>query len=315
MLKITCGSVLSKKCDLLLLPCNSSGGVTSWVDFEIRFNGLPKPRGKIGFGSIQFRETNARYPIADYVGYAASVDSKTGASALKAITAIAAKALSYAEATDSTIVNLPALGTGAGGLNRDDVLRVYLKQLSKSRILFETFVPDDPSVRLPVDGGTSDVNGDQTPPPRVFISYSRANSDVAGWVRNLSEKLRAKHVDARLDQFLLKPGMDIPQWMTNEIVKASKVILVCDSSYVIKADTRSAGVGWESMIIQGDILSHGTTSRKYIPIAFDNVSENIPLYLRTKLWLPRTEVDEDDGRLVEALYGIEDTTVEETSHP
>ena len=105
-------------------------------------------------------------------------------------------------------------------------------------------------------------------------------------------------MDARLDQFLLKPGMDIPQWMTNEIVKASKVILVCDSSYVIKADTRSAGVGWESMIIQGDILSHGTTSRKYIPIAFDNVSENIPLYLRTKLWLPRTEVDEDDGRLL-----------------
>lgn len=99
--------------------------------------------------------------------------------------------------------------------------------------------------------------------------------------------------------------MDLPQWMTNEVVKASKVLLVCDTNYAEKANTRNAGVGWETMIIQGDILSQGTTSTKYIPIAFSGDAAEIPIYLRTKLWLSRQEVESSIESLVRSIYEYE----------
>jgi hypothetical protein len=47
--------------------------------------------------------------------------------------------------------------------------------------------------------------------------------------------------------------MDLQQWMSNELSMADKVLVVCDEVYKRKADGRLGGVGWETMIIQGDI--------------------------------------------------------------
>jgi hypothetical protein len=49
--------------------------------------------------------------------------------------------------------------------------------------------------------------------------------------------------------------MDLQQWMCNELSMARKVVVVCDESYKQKADGRLGGVGWETMIIQGDIAN------------------------------------------------------------
>lgn len=57
--------------------------------------------------------------------------------------------------------------------------------------------------------------------------------------------------------------MDLPQWMTNELALADKVIVVCDETYTLKADGRLGGVGWETMIIQGNVLSLPPESTKY----------------------------------------------------
>ena len=90
---------------------------------------------------------------------------------------------------------------------------------------------------------------------------------MKAWVVQLACRLRENGVDARLDHFHLKPGMDVPQWMTNELIKARRVLLVCDVHYAEKADMRKAGVGWETMIIQGDMLVQGEQNSKYIVIS------------------------------------------------
>lgn len=118
--------------------------------------------------------------------------------------------------------------------------------------------------------------------PRVFISYASIDIRNREWVKDFACRLRASGVDARVDIFHLKPGQDLPQWMTNELIMADKVLLICDRYYAEKADTRKGGVGWETMIIQGDMLSHQEQS-KYIAILRDNdIDNSLPIYVKSK---------------------------------
>jgi hypothetical protein len=77
--------------------------------------------------------------------------------------------------------------------------------------------------------------------------------------------------------------MDLPQWMCNELALANKVIVVCDQTYKQKADGRLGGVGWETMIIQGDIANLPADNTKYqVVVRANDLAEGLPLYLRTK---------------------------------
>ncbi|AQR64075.1 hypothetical protein BXU06_02645 [Aquaspirillum sp. LM1] len=112
-------------------------------------------------------------------------------------------------------------------------------------------------------------------------------------------------VDARLDHFHLKPGMDVPQWMTNELIKARRVLLVCDVHYAEKADMRKAGVGWETMIIQGDMLVQGEQNSKYIVISVGDFEQNTPIYMKSRLAMPQEQVDADITGLLELIFEVE----------
>ena len=71
----------------------------------------------------------------------------------------------------------------------------------------------------------------------------------------------------RLDAWHLKPGMNMPQWMSNELDLADRCILICDEKYVQKADGQVGGVGWEYRLIQGDIFRNQTTANsRFIPV-------------------------------------------------
>ena len=95
-------------------------------------------------------------------------------------------------------------------------------------------------------------------------------------------RLRSCGVNARLDMFHLKPGQDLPQWMTNELIMADKVLLICDKYYAQKADNRKGGVGWETMIIQGDMLSR-QDQNKYIAILRDSdIDRSLPIYVKSR---------------------------------
>ena len=77
--------------------------------------------------------------------------------------------------------------------------------------------------------------------------------------------------------------MDLPQWMCNELALAQKVVVVCDEVYKQKADGRMGGVGWETMIIQGDLAGLPPHSTKYqVIVRADEISKGLPMYLQTK---------------------------------
>src|SRR6185369_11357389 len=63
-------------------------------------------------------------------------------------------------------------------------------------------------------------------PLRVFVSYSHSTPEHADWVKDLGTFLRSNGIDARMDIWHLRRGMDLAQFMTNELALADKVILV-----------------------------------------------------------------------------------------
>jgi len=99
--------------------------------------------------------------------------------------------------------------------------------------------------------------------------------------------------------------MDLPQWMTNEVLKANKVLLICDSHYAEKADMRRAGVGWETMIIQGDMMLQGEMNTKYIVVAFGDFEKNTPIYMKSKLGISREDIDSNFNLLLEHIFDID----------
>lgn len=307
MLKIKRGSVFDEKCDLLVLPCNSAGSITNWVKSEIEQNNLPFPSPHIPFGQVRFLSTEARYLKADFVGYAASVDARTTSSTPETIENISSELIKFCKQNDCSIVNLPLLGTGAGGLDPIEVTQAYEKILNDSADTFNVYVPDKKIYQLLIEQAPANKNQENEVDdhPRVFISYSWKDESVKNWAFELAKKLCANGVDARLDRFHLRPGMDLPQWMTNEVIKAGKVLLVCDSHYAEKADMRKAGVGWETMIIQGDMLLQGELNTKYIVIAYGDFEKNTPIYMKSKLGISKLEIDEDINTLLQHIFEVD----------
>jgi hypothetical protein len=77
--------------------------------------------------------------------------------------------------------------------------------------------------------------------------------------------------------------MDLPQWMCNELALAKRVIIVSNEAYKAKADGRHGGVGWETMIIQGDLAGLPPESTKYqVIVRSESLENGLPLYLKTR---------------------------------
>jgi len=304
MVKIKQGSVFDEKCDLIILPCSSNGNMTSWVTKEIVQNNLPLPNFKIPFSSIEFFSTDNKYRKAYYVGYAASVKGLSFSS-LEAIEIIINKVVQFSKEEKIGIVNLPILGTGAGKLDYNNVIEIYINKLESSLTVFNVYIPDKQIAKVFIEKYNKNLkNYEITHNPRVFISYSWGDNNVQKWVIELVNELCKNGVNARVDKYHLKPGFDLPQWMTDELIKAEKVLLVCDKFYAEKANMRKAGVGWETLIVQGEMLSQGLNN-KYIAIQFGDFDTNIPIYMKSKLAISKEEIDEDIDNLLVHLFEID----------
>ncbi|MCI8772243.1 MAG: TIR domain-containing protein [Lachnospiraceae bacterium] len=306
MVNLLLGSIFDSKCDLLIIPCNDHGAVTASVSKEISLNDLPWPYLEMRPGEVHFEEINRKFSNASVLGYAASVSERR--SRVEYLQNISKSIKQYCINNSLHIVNVPLLGTGAGRMQPQDSFEALKAQ----------FV-DTSSICLNVFAYSADVynkinyqkkNNKYIKNPRVFISYAGNDQSNSIWVKKLASKLRENGVDARLDIFHLKPGQDLPQWMTNELVMADKVLLICDKFYAEKADSRRGGVGWETMIIQGDMLSHADTG-KYICIVRDKeIDKGLPIYVRSKYSLhwPNESFTEEDFKIL--LYDIFDCDIE-----
>lgn len=137
-------------------------------------------------------------------------------------------------------------------------------------------------------------------PPRVFISYSHDSAAHKEWVLEFATTLRHRGVDAILDQWDLKPGDDLPQFMEQNLVAADFAVMVCTRRYVEKANAGEGGVGYEKMIMTSSSLSR-ISGNKVIPIVREKGNPPTPTFLTTKLYIDSSDDSEVEFALDELL--------------
>lgn len=305
MIQVIKGSIFDTKCDLIIIPCNNIGNVSLSIQKELMINDLPYFNKQMSLGDILFVENTGSFANASMVGYAASVDASGHASNKELLETIMKRIKSCCQEKDLHKVNIPLLGTGAGGLSAKTSYNVIKSEFENDCSITICIYAFSENVYHQIIDDKLQVSNGIIKNPRVFISYTATDIVNRNWVKSFACKLRQNGVNARLDIFHLKPGQDLPQWMTNELIMADKVLLICDKYYTEKADNRKGGVGWETMIIQGDMLSK-QEQNKYIAILRDkDIDQSLPIYVKSRYalnWADESQIDKDFEELLLYLF-------------
>ena len=127
--------------------------------------------------------------------------------------------------------------------------------------------------------------------PKAFISYSHETQEHKKWVLELATRLRNNGIDAILDQFELQAGADIPHFMESHLSSADKILMICTDNYRDKANMGKGGVGYEKMIITSSLMKN-IDGNKIIPIIRKNKTLEVPTFIKTKLYINFTKLDD-----------------------
>jgi hypothetical protein len=334
-IRLVHGDMFDGPSDLIVVPCATGGAVTGFVRERLSRFKLPPVPAPLALGDLRLLPLAGADHVAQFVAYAASVQqARPQRSSPEAIRHIGKELGRTTKAESIQTIHCPLLGTGAGhlpsatvvdelsqGFNEDAKAGSLLKIFVLDGAVYEELVQHSLAHRAePVPADQPGLSRDEQRftvgrvPPRVLISYTGSSPDNQQWVDELFRYLRGNGVNARLDTYLLRPGMDVVQWMCNELDLADRVILVCDEQYAARADRRHGGVGWETMLVQGDMYADmyrdrsGDAPAKYIPVVRSVVRDaGLPTYLRTKLALhfpPGQSEDEARRRLLNEIRQI-----------
>lgn len=311
MYQLIKGSIFDTKCDLIIIPCNNQGGISGSILKTMTINDVPYYYNEsMNPGDVCFRTNVGNFANASVIGYAASVDINKSSSSVQIVEAILDQIRTYCNENSLHMVNIPLLGTGAGGLS----------VLASFEILTHAF-DQNSDVRLNIFAYSSEhyqeiraaknlISSASLKSPRVFISYTGTNQQNKTWVKMLASRLRSNGVDARIDIYHLKHGSDLPQWMTNELILADKVLLICDKAYAVKAGDRTGGVGWETMIIQGDMLTNQETNKYLAIVREPEIDKSLPIYVRSRYAFDWTNEDKYNEEFDQLLYELFDCDLE-----
>lgn len=311
--KLNLGNLFDGPADVIVLPCSTAGSITGFVARALNQYSLPHPVGDMEIGGVEILPFEGGENIAQYVAFAASVNAMT--SSLSAIENIASKLGRFTQKESSArVIAVPLLGAGAGGLQSEKVVAALKRG-------FETNAHEGASLIVHVlhkevfdrlRENRKAITGKTKESIRVFISHTSTTAESIEWVKNLALYLIDNGIQARLDHFHLRHGMDLPQWMCNELAMAQKVIVVCDETYKQKADGRLGGVGWETMIIQGDVANLPPDSTKYqVIVRSEDINQGLPMYLKTKYAFHARPSDRNNAYREELIRDLLDLPVDE----
>jgi hypothetical protein len=264
-------------------------------------------------GQVEILPFEGGENIAQFVAFATSVEAMT--SSENAIEKIGFALGEFTRKEPSVrIISAPLLGAGSGGLRSESVVAAltkgFINSAHENASLLIYVLHQDVFTRL--RSNRRAIIGKPKSSIRVFISHTSNTNEAVEWVKNLALFLIDNGVQARLDRFHLRRGMDLPQWMCNELSLAQKVIVVCDETYKLKADGRLGGVGWETMIIQGDVANLPPDSTKYqVIVRTENIQDGMPLYLKTKYAFHARPSDKDNSFQDELLRELLDLPLDE----
>lgn len=91
--------------------------------------------------------------------------------------------------------------------------------------------------------------------PTAFISYSWDTSDHSQWVFDLSNNLRKKGIDSKIDKTLVgQSTVNLPQMMISNIRDNDYTIIVLTENYAKRADELTGGVGFENFLLSNNLL-------------------------------------------------------------
>lgn len=321
--KLKFGNLFDEPTDLVVLPCSTGGTVTNFVANHLREYDIPRPRTGMRLGDVDIRPFNGAENVAQFAAFAVSVKYMTSTDeAIVEIGESLGKATREYDAVRR--VSAPLLGAGAGGLRSEDVVEALSRGFKEAAaedavltifVLHKNVIDRLKNKRLRETTSKQATRGKkatseiQLTPIRVFISYSGTSPLHKQWVAELATHLRSNGLDARLDQWHLRGGMDLPQWMANELQLADRVIIITDSRYTERADGRVGGVGWETMLIQGDMSSRPSDDNHYIVVVReDHFSSGVPTYLKTKYcihWSSDSDESQMQSELLKELYNVE----------
>jgi rod shape-determining protein MreB and related proteins len=136
--------------------------------------------------------------------------------------------------------------------------------------------------------------------PVAFMSYSWETEEHKKWVLALAERLYGNGINVILDQWHLRMGMDKTLFMERAVAESDFVLIICTPTYAQKANDRRGGVGYEAMIITGE-LAEDILQTKFIPVLrqgeWDKAS--LPRWLKT-----RTGADLRGTPYIEGQYNL-----------
>lgn len=142
--------------------------------------------------------------------------------------------------------------------------------------------------------------------PRLFTSYSHDDKQHEDWVLTLATRLANNGVDVILDQWDLNLGSDLPHFMESGLSGADRVLAICTSNYVEKANRGAGGVGYEKMILTAQLM-HNVNADFIIPLIRANDSPSpTPVFLSSKVYIDfRDDLQYESkyGELVHEIHG------------
>jgi hypothetical protein len=142
--------------------------------------------------------------------------------------------------------------------------------------------------------------------PRLFTSYSHDGKQHEDWVLALATRLVNNGVNVILDQWDLNLGSDLPHFMESGLSAADRVLAICTSKYIEKANRGSGGVGYEKMILTAQLMQN-VNAEFIIPLIRDNDNPYpTPIFLSSKVYIDfRDDLQYESkyGELVHELHG------------
>ncbi|AEX54423.1 hypothetical protein GRAQ_04753 [Rahnella aquatilis CIP 78.65 = ATCC 33071] len=131
--------------------------------------------------------------------------------------------------------------------------------------------------------------------PKLFISYSWSNPTHEQWVIELANELTESGVHVILDKWDLKEGHDSVAFMEKMVTDSdiSKVAIICDEVYALKADGRAGGVGTETQIISREVYENQEQG-KFVAIISERDSQGkafLPTYYKSRIYIDLSQPD------------------------
>lgn len=140
--------------------------------------------------------------------------------------------------------------------------------------------------------------------PKIFISYSHDSPDHKKWVGELASRLVKNGVDVILDQWDLGLGDDITKFMETSVTESDRVLMICTETYVRKANEGKGGVGYEAMIVSGELVRDLGTS-KFIPVVKQKDDHrSLPKSVSTRFYVDLSDAHNFDDQFELLLHEL-----------